>query len=151
MLALSRSQKLPQPGEDVQVTAGGHRGVPGTHWHSTRVSNDGSLSTDPAAAGAEGPGVPGADGGGPAAGHGAPGDAAAGEGGGEERQRHPAAPEAAEGGRAHPGEWPRSVSRLSPSVSPRPRSTVGLMLLRRNYNVFLCVNKFLLTRETSGH
>ncbi len=54
--------------------------------------------SDPGAAGAEGPGVSGADGGGSAAGEGAPGDAAAGEGGGEERQRHPAAPETAEGG-----------------------------------------------------
>ena len=48
-------------------------------------------------------GVPGADGRCPAAGEGAPGDAAAGEGGGEERQRRPAAPEAAEGSRTHPG------------------------------------------------
>lgn len=60
-------------------------------------------SSDPGAAGAEGPGVPGADAGGSAAGEGAPRDAAAREGGGEERQRHPAAPEAAEGGRTHPG------------------------------------------------
>lgn len=56
------------------------------------------LSPDPGAAGAEGQGVPEADGGGSAAGEGAPGDAAVGEGGGEERQRHPATPEAAEGG-----------------------------------------------------
>ena len=61
------------------------------------------FSSDPGAAGAEGPGVPGADGGGSAAGEGSSGDAAAGEGGGEERQRHPAAPEAAEGGWTYPG------------------------------------------------
>lgn len=61
------------------------------------------LSSDSGAAGTEGPGVPGADGGGSAAGEGAPGDAAAGEGGGEERQRHTAAPEAAEGSRTHTG------------------------------------------------
>lgn len=59
----------------------------------------------PGAAGAEGPRVPGADGGGAASGEGSPGDAAAGERSGEERQRHSAAPEAAEGGGAHPGEW----------------------------------------------
>ena len=61
------------------------------------------FSSDSGAAGAEGPGVPGADGGGSAAGEGSSGDAASGEGGGEERQRHPTAPEAAEGGRTHPG------------------------------------------------
>lgn len=54
--------------------------------------------SDPGAAGAEGQRVSGADGGGSAAGEGAPGDATAGEGGGEKRQRHPAAPETAEGG-----------------------------------------------------
>lgn len=56
------------------------------------------LWADPGAAGAARQRVPGADGGGPGAGKGAPRDAGPGEGGGEERLRHPAAPETAEGG-----------------------------------------------------
>lgn len=61
------------------------------------------MSSDPGASCAEGQRIPGADGGGPAAGQDSPGDAAVGEGGGAERQGHPEAAETAEGGRAHPG------------------------------------------------
>ncbi|KAG8000446.1 Mediator of RNA polymerase II transcription subunit 4 [Nibea albiflora] len=71
MLALSRGQKLPQPGEDTQVrlTHTLDRVSPGQPGSASNLS---VRSSGAGAAGAAGQGVPGADGGGAAAGEGSP-------------------------------------------------------------------------------